>query len=143
MSEYAERRHMPDLFKDLDRRREEEDRAFRKTPEHQEHLRQRYEENHRARVLAIREETASEVREEVAVHDALELGRRLVAWLINSEIDRRALVRLPGETYAAVIAAKSQDVRGQWAHDEELRALTFALFPCSRPAHYDALGRLT
>lgn len=113
-----------------------------KTDEYRDIVTKRYVERHQPMVLAIREECARDVREQAAHHDQEELGRRLVAWLLNREIDRRAISRVPGEAYSAMVSAKTTDVRQSWVFEDELRAITYSIFPNSRTVGFDMNGRL-
>ncbi len=111
--------------------REQERKAMSPEVLKQRHL-DAYREQHQARVLAIRHEAADDVQERVSSLDQAELGRRLVAWMINREIDRRTLARLPGEAYGALMYSGAMDARGTWHYDAELREMTEGIFPESR-----------
>ncbi len=92
-----------------------------------------YATKHQALVHRIRAEAVMDVRARLEIHDQVDLGRRLVAWLINREVDRRTLARLPGDAYGSLMYSGSLDARGAWHYDRELQALNETIFPESKP----------
>lgn len=123
MSREAEERIMPEAFVDLNEQERREERM-----NYRDILIQRYLTQHQSVVLGIRSDVAAEVRHQLETIDQVELGRRILALMINREIDERTLRRLPGEAYASVIASQTTDLRAAWSYDSELRDITTTAF---------------